>query len=116
MAPTFLGLTCVTFLIGRIIPIDPVLAIVGDKASRATYDRVAAEIGVNLPIPVQYWRYLKKAPHTECAQLIRTPSGSDIPSVRRAGARRDSVGKQAVWRRALAGRSMRNTSATRTAA
>jgi len=94
VAPTFLGLTCVTFRIGRIIPIDPVLAIVGDKASRATYDRVAAEIGVNLPIPVQYWRYLKKAPHTECAQLIRTPSGSDIPSVRRAGARRDSVGKQ----------------------
>ena len=35
MAPTFLGLTCVTFRIGRIIPIDPVLAIVGDKASRA---------------------------------------------------------------------------------
>ncbi len=75
MAPTFLGLTCVTFRIGRIIPIDPVLAIVGDKASRATYDRVAAEIGVNLPIPVQYWRYLKKAPHTECAQLIRDAFG-----------------------------------------
>jgi len=60
VALTFLGLTCVTFLIGRIIPIDPVLAIVGDKASRATYNRVAAEIGVNLPIPVQYWRYLMK--------------------------------------------------------
>ena len=53
VAPTFLGLTCVTFLIGRIIPIDPALAIVGDKASRATYDLVAAEIGVNLPIPVR---------------------------------------------------------------
>jgi peptide/nickel transport system permease protein len=52
VALTFLGLTCVTFFIGRIIPIDPVLAIVGDKASRETYDRVAAEIGVNLPIPV----------------------------------------------------------------
>ena len=34
LALTFLGLTCVTFLIGRVIPIDPVLAIVGDKASR----------------------------------------------------------------------------------
>jgi peptide/nickel transport system permease protein len=63
VAVTFLGLTCVTFLIGRIIPIDPVLAIVGDKASRATYDRVANEIGVNLPIPVQYWRYLNKVLH-----------------------------------------------------
>ena len=33
---TFLGLTCVTFFIGRVIPIDPVLAIVGDKASMET--------------------------------------------------------------------------------
>jgi peptide/nickel transport system permease protein len=65
VALTFLGLTCVTFFIGRIIPIDPVLAIVGDKASRATYDRVATEIGVNLPIPVQYWRYLKKVLHAD---------------------------------------------------
>jgi peptide/nickel transport system permease protein len=65
VALTFLGLTCVTFFIGRVVPIDPVLAIVGDKASRATYDRVAAEIGVNLPIPVQYWRYLKKVLHAD---------------------------------------------------
>jgi peptide/nickel transport system permease protein len=65
VALTFLGLTCVTFFIGRIVPIDPVLAIVGEKASRSTYDRVAAEIGVNLPIPVQYWRYLKKVLHAD---------------------------------------------------
>src|SRR4249920_1629320 len=65
VALTFLGLTCVTFLIGRVIPIDPVLAIVGDKASRATYNRVANEIGVNLPIPVQYWRYLNKVLHAD---------------------------------------------------
>src|SRR5579871_1932567 len=65
VALTFLGLTCVTFFIGRIIPIDPVLAIVGDKASKATYDRVANEIGVNLPIPLQYWRYLKRVLHAD---------------------------------------------------
>jgi peptide/nickel transport system permease protein len=65
VALTFLGLTCVTFFIGRIIPIDPVVAIVGDKASRATYDKVAAEIGINLPIPLQYWRYLMKVLHAD---------------------------------------------------
>jgi peptide/nickel transport system permease protein len=57
---TFLGLTCVTFFIGRVIPLDPVLAIVGDKASVETYARVRSEIGLDLPIPVQYWRYLMK--------------------------------------------------------
>src|SRR5580692_5776342 len=62
---TFLGLTCVTFFIGRIVPIDPVLAIVGDKATRETYNRVAAEIGVDQPVPVQYWRYLNKILHAD---------------------------------------------------
>ena len=60
MALTFLGLTCVTFFIGRVIPIDPVLAIVGDKASIETYNRVKIEIGLDQPIPVQYWRFLGK--------------------------------------------------------
>jgi peptide/nickel transport system permease protein len=57
---TFLGLTCVTFVIGRVIPIDPVLAVVGDKASQEVYLRVREQMGLNLPIPVQYWRYLNK--------------------------------------------------------
>jgi peptide/nickel transport system permease protein len=69
---TFLGLTCVTFFIGRIVPIDPVLAIVGEKASRATYDRVAVEIGVNLPIPIQYWRYLRKVVHADFGTSLIT--------------------------------------------
>jgi len=57
---TFLGLTCVTFLIGRVIPIDPVLAIVGDKASRDVYEQVRRQIGLDQPLAVQYWRYLKQ--------------------------------------------------------
>ena len=57
---TVLGLTAVTFSIGRFIPIDPVLAIVGDHASKSTYDRVRLEIGLDRSIPEQYWIYLKK--------------------------------------------------------
>lgn len=63
VALTFLGLTIVTFFIGRVIPIDPVLAIVGAKASNATYARVRTELGLDLPLPVQYWRYLMKVLH-----------------------------------------------------
>jgi len=69
---TFLGLTCVTFLIGRVIPIDPVLAIVGDKASAETYARVRAEIGLDLPLPVQYWRYLLKVLHGDFGVSVIT--------------------------------------------
>jgi peptide/nickel transport system permease protein len=69
---TFLGLTGVTFFIGRVIPIDPVLAIVGDKASPETYARVRAEIGLDLPLPVQYWRYLMKVLHGDFGNSVIT--------------------------------------------
>ena len=72
VALTFLGLTCVTFVIGRIIPIDPVLAIVGDKASVETYNRVRAEIGLDRPIYVQYWRYLMKVLHGDFGHSVIT--------------------------------------------
>lgn len=69
---TFLGLTCVTFVIGRVIPIDPVLAIVGDKASQSTYNRVRIEIGLDKPIYVQYWRYLVKVLHGDFGNSVLT--------------------------------------------
>jgi peptide/nickel transport system permease protein len=72
VALTFLGLTCVTFVIGRIIPIDPVLAIVGDKASVETYNRVRAEIGLDKPVYVQYWRYLLKVLHGDFGNSVIT--------------------------------------------
>src|SRR5436305_1708979 len=72
VALTFLGLTCVTFFIGRVIPIDPVLAIVGDKASVETYTRVRAEIGLDLPIPIQFWRYLVKVLHGDFGSSVVT--------------------------------------------
>ncbi|HVM80588.1 MAG TPA: ABC transporter permease [Stellaceae bacterium] len=72
VALTFLGLTCVTFFIGRVVPIDPVLAIVGDKASIETYNKVRIEIGLDQPIPVQFWRYLLKVLHGDFGNSVIT--------------------------------------------
>ena len=57
---TFLGLTFVTFAIGRLIPIDPVIAIAGDRAPVEVYERVRLELGLDRPILVQYLDYLGK--------------------------------------------------------
>jgi peptide/nickel transport system permease protein len=57
---TFLGLTAVTFSIGRFVPIDPVLAVVGDHANRDVYDKAKLAMGLDQPIFVQYLVYLKK--------------------------------------------------------
>ncbi|MGO4573098.1 ABC transporter permease [Microvirga sp. 2TAF3] len=61
LATTLLGLVAVTFFIGRVVPIDPVLAIVGDRAPPQVYARVRQELGLDLPLIEQFWIYLKKA-------------------------------------------------------
>lgn len=58
-AITFLGLIAVTFFIGRVIPIDPALAIVGDRAPAHVVERVREELGLNLPLYQQFVIYVK---------------------------------------------------------
>ncbi|MEO1091858.1 MAG: ABC transporter permease [Pseudomonadota bacterium] len=58
LALTFLGLTAITFVIGRVMPLDPVLAIVGDRAPQDVYDAMYVQLGLDQPLYVQYLRYL----------------------------------------------------------
>ncbi len=57
---TYLGLLAVTFFIGRVIPVDPVLAIVGDRAPAHVIERVREELGLNKPLYQQFYIYLGK--------------------------------------------------------
>jgi peptide/nickel transport system permease protein len=72
LALTFIGLTAVTFVIGRVMPADPVLAIVGDRASQDVYDQVYLELGLDKPIYVQYGRYLGQLAHGDLGTSIMT--------------------------------------------
>ena len=56
---TYLGLLAVTFFIGRVVPIDPVLAILGDRAPSHVVERVRREMGFDLPLYEQFYIYLK---------------------------------------------------------
>ncbi|MBP1887368.1 peptide/nickel transport system permease protein [Ensifer mexicanus] len=58
LAVTFLGLLAITFFIGRIVPIDPVLAVVGDRAPAAVYERVRVEMGLDRPLTTQFVSYV----------------------------------------------------------
>lgn len=57
---TYLGLLAVTFFIGRVIPVDPVLAIVGDNAPAHVVARVREELGLNKPLYQQLYIYMGK--------------------------------------------------------
>jgi peptide/nickel transport system permease protein len=63
LALTFLGLTVITFCLARVLPIDPVLAIIGDHAPLDVYNRVYKELGLDLPLYQQYWNYLLQLLH-----------------------------------------------------
>ncbi|MCC7321561.1 MAG: ABC transporter permease [Rubellimicrobium sp.] len=44
----------ITFFIGRVIPIDPVLAVVGDRATQEVYDAARTAMGLDRPLAVQF--------------------------------------------------------------
>ena len=54
---TLFGLLLVTFSLSALSPVDRVLQIVGDHASQSTYDRVSHQLGLDQPLPVQFWHY-----------------------------------------------------------
>lgn len=55
---TLLGLLALTFFIGRVMPVDPVTAIVGEQADQITYDKVHQELGLDKPLYVQFGIYI----------------------------------------------------------
>lgn len=55
---TLFGLVLVTFLIGRVVPIDPVLAIVGDRAPQDVVEAARLELGLDRPLHEQFVRYV----------------------------------------------------------
>jgi peptide/nickel transport system permease protein len=69
---TYLGLLAVTFVIGRVIPIDPVLAIVGDHAPEHVVARVREELGLNKPLWEQFWIYISKVLHGDFGTSVLT--------------------------------------------
>ncbi len=60
VAVTFLGLLFITFVIGRVMPIDPVLAVVGERASNEIYEATRQAMGLDEPLVVQFFFYLQQ--------------------------------------------------------
>ena len=69
---TLFGLVLVTFLIGRVMPIDPVLAIVGDRAPADVVAQTRLDLGLDRPLVVQFWIYLGKLLHGDLGRSVMT--------------------------------------------
>lgn len=80
---TFLGLLAITFFIGRVIPIDPVLAVVGDRASAETYAAARSAMGLDRPLVMQFAAYVGDVLRGDLGRSITTgqPVASDLARV-----------------------------------
>ena len=69
---TLFGLVLVTFLIGRAMPIDPVIAIVGDHAPPDVIARVRTELGLDEPLYMQFGIFLRNMAHGDLGHSVMT--------------------------------------------
>ncbi len=83
VAVTFFGLLLVTFLIARVVPIDPVLAIVGERASPETYQAAYKALGLDRPLYEQFFVYVGKVLQGDLGDSLLTarPVLEDITRV-----------------------------------
>ena len=75
-----LGISVVTFLLLYLLPADPARQIAGRSATVQTVENIREQLGLNLPLYQQYWRYLVNLLHgdlgrsylqkTEVSELI----------------------------------------------
>jgi peptide/nickel transport system permease protein len=80
---TLSGLLVLTFFIGRVMPVDPVLAIVGPDADASTYHQVSVQLGLDRPLWVQFGHYVGELAHGKLGTSLLTgnPVTADIARV-----------------------------------
>lgn len=80
MVLVLFGVTLVTFTLTHVVPVNPVLALVGDRAPQDVVDRVYHELGLDKPLPVQYVLYVRGLLHGELGVSIadQRPVAEDL--------------------------------------
>ncbi len=61
MAVTVAGIVTVVFFLVRAIPGDPAAYMLGDYATKESVAALQKQMGLDRPLPVQYWRFVRHA-------------------------------------------------------
>lgn len=72
LIPILIGVAVIVFLIVHLIPGDPAQTMLGERATDQALERLREQMGLNDPLPVQFWRYIK--------DLLRGDFGRSIMS------------------------------------
>lgn len=72
LIPTLLGLSVLLFLWLDRLPGGPASAILGEKATEAEVARINRALGLDEPVHVQYWRFLKRIAELDLGTSTQT--------------------------------------------
>jgi peptide/nickel transport system permease protein len=72
LLPVMVGILLVTFTIVRLIPGDPCVVMLGERATKAKCDEFKARYGLDDPIPVQFVRYVGNIAHGDFGVSIKS--------------------------------------------
>ncbi len=70
--PTLLGLIIVVFLIANVVPTDPARIIAGENATPAQLEALREQLGLNEPLYVQFWIYIRDLATGDMGQSMYT--------------------------------------------
>jgi len=70
MIPVLLLLSIIVFVIAQLTPGSPVDLIAGPTATQEVRDRIAAELGLDQPLPVQYFKWLSRVMRGDLGRSI----------------------------------------------
>ncbi|MCT8990350.1 ABC transporter permease [Chelativorans sp. SCAU2101] len=69
--PTLLILSVIIFVLQRLLPGDPALALAGEDADRELIEQIRQQYGLNQPLPVQYFKWSGGILYGDLGQSMR---------------------------------------------
>src|SRR2546427_5783786 len=70
--PTLLGVTIIVFTLLYLAPGDPISAMVPSDAPLEVVQMIRQQMGLDKPLPVQYWRWLTRVAHGDLGNSLAT--------------------------------------------
>jgi peptide/nickel transport system permease protein len=72
LVPILVGLSILVFLWIRALPASPAVSLLGERATPETIAQIERQYGLDKPVYVQYWRYVKTVAQGDLGTTIRT--------------------------------------------
>jgi len=80
MIGVLIGVTVMTFFLSHVVPADPVAAYLGEHASEEAVAKMRHDLGLDKPLPEQYFIYMRNLIHGDLGVSIRNnrPVSDDL--------------------------------------